>query len=570
MISDTVMSDTVMSEGVMSGTLMSDTVIIDGYVDEPACLGVPPYISPYIRTVAGVLKTAGKNPAYFTIDQLRKDPFTTAKLRNASLVVMVAGTTVPGKYLAGTPAALTEIQQLGASFSGKTTAFLGGPVSFGYSDQGGKKAETVTSAGWTGILEGDPAAALSSWLSGGEAKGMLSYSDYDTFAKAGADIIQQHPFYPNVMLELETAKGCSRSITGGCAFCTEPFYGLPRHRELSGIFSEVEALYRAGARHFRLGRQPDLLTYGVSGAEFPKPDADKLRKLFSGIRNAAPDLKTLHIDNVNPGTIAHHEDAARDALCAVIEGHTAGDTAAFGVESADPAVISANNLKGTADEIFRAVEIVNEVGSVRRNGIPELLPGLNFIAGLAGETPETFTINRAFLQQIADAGLLVRRVNIRQLMPFEGTRAYTDNTIGKHDKEFHAFKNEVREKFDVPMMEKVFPVGTVFDDVLIEVSGAVSFGRQMGTYPVLIGIPEKLPAGAVVRAAVVSYGARSLTALTYPVRINHLPISALKWLPGISAKAAAKVVSKMPFKNADELCRVVPSAKEIAQILDYS
>ena len=195
------MSDTVMSEGVMSGTLMSDTVIIDGYVDEPACLGVPPYISPYIRTVAGVLKTAGKNPAYFTIDQLRKDPFTTAKLRNASLVVMVAGTTVPGKYLAGTPAALTEIQQLGASFSSKTTAFLGGPVSFGYSDQGGKKAETVTSAGWTGILEGDPAAALSSWLSGGEAKGMLSYSDYDTFAKAGADIIQQHPFYPNVMLD---------------------------------------------------------------------------------------------------------------------------------------------------------------------------------------------------------------------------------------------------------------------------------------------------------------------------------------------------------------------------------
>ena len=30
--------------------------IIDGYVDEPACLGVPPYISPYIRTIAGVLK----------------------------------------------------------------------------------------------------------------------------------------------------------------------------------------------------------------------------------------------------------------------------------------------------------------------------------------------------------------------------------------------------------------------------------------------------------------------------------------------------------------------------------
>jgi radical SAM superfamily enzyme with C-terminal helix-hairpin-helix motif len=35
----------------MSGTAF----ILDGYVDEPACLGVPPYISPYIRTVAGAL-----------------------------------------------------------------------------------------------------------------------------------------------------------------------------------------------------------------------------------------------------------------------------------------------------------------------------------------------------------------------------------------------------------------------------------------------------------------------------------------------------------------------------------
>jgi radical SAM superfamily enzyme with C-terminal helix-hairpin-helix motif len=37
----------------------AEAVIIDGYVDEPACLGVPPYISPYIRAIAGVLKEHG-------------------------------------------------------------------------------------------------------------------------------------------------------------------------------------------------------------------------------------------------------------------------------------------------------------------------------------------------------------------------------------------------------------------------------------------------------------------------------------------------------------------------------
>ena len=48
--------------------MTSETVIIDGYVDEPACLGVPPYISPYIRTVAGVLKEHGLSPEYVAID----------------------------------------------------------------------------------------------------------------------------------------------------------------------------------------------------------------------------------------------------------------------------------------------------------------------------------------------------------------------------------------------------------------------------------------------------------------------------------------------------------------------
>ncbi|HJJ36265.1 MAG TPA: radical SAM protein [Methanocorpusculum sp.] len=550
--------------------MISDTIIIDGYVDEPACLGVPPYISPYIRTVAGVLKEFGHTPAYVTIDQLRKDPLRIPELAQASLVVMIAGTTVPGKYLAGTPATLTEIQQLGTVFSSSTAAYLGGPIAFGYSGEGGKKAVMPAAVGWTALLDGDPAAALYSVLSGGEPRGHLSYQEYDRFAACGADIIVQHPFYPYVMLELETAKGCSRSITGGCAFCTEPFYGMPRHRELSGIFAETAALYQAGARHFRLGRQPDLLTYGVSGAEFPKPDPEKLQKLFAGIRTAAPELKTLHIDNVNPGTIAHHEDAAREALQAIVDGHTAGDTAAFGVESVDPAVIKANNLKGSPDDIFRAVEIVNEVGGVRRNGIPELLPGLNFIAGLAGETPETFVLNRAFLQKILDAGLLVRRVNIRQLMPFEGTRAYTDNTLGKHDREFHAFKNDVRETFDTPMLEKVFPLGTVFDDVQVEVSGQISFGRQMGTYPVLVGIPEKIPEGTVLQTSVVAYGQRSMTALPYPIRINHLSIAALKWIPGISAKSATKLVTKMPFRSADEFLKAAPDARALVPYMDFS
>ena len=82
----------------------AEAYILDGYVDEPACLGVPPYLSPYIRTVAGALIGHKYAVRYLTIDQLRKDPQSINTLDRADLVVMIAGVTVPGKYLGGTPA----------------------------------------------------------------------------------------------------------------------------------------------------------------------------------------------------------------------------------------------------------------------------------------------------------------------------------------------------------------------------------------------------------------------------------------------------------------------------------
>ncbi|MDU9375456.1 hypothetical protein McpSp1_00280 [Methanocorpusculaceae archaeon Sp1] len=542
--------------------MTSDAVIIDGYVDEPACLGVPPYISPYIRTIAGVFAERNISADYVTIDQLRKDPLRLAKLSGYRYVVMIAGVTVPGKYLAGTPATLTELQQIGFMLRGRTISLLGGPIGFGYSPEGGAKAVAQAIAGWSAMLSGEPAAALDAYLSGGEPQGLCNYADLDRWAVLGAGIIRKHPFYPYVMCELETAKGCSRAVSGGCSFCTEPFYGLPKQRDAGAVRDEVAALAAAGAQHFRLGRQPDLLAFGASGGgEFPTPNPDALASLFTKIREAAPALKTLHIDNVNPGTIARHEEASREALVAIVAGHTAGDIAAFGMESADPTVVAKNNLKGDADAVFRAIEIVNEVGAVRRAGIPELLPGLNFIAGLAGETPETFALNEAFLKKVFDANLLVRRVNIRQLMPFEGTRAYTDNTLGKHDKLFHRFKDTVRESFDVPMLARVFPVGTILSDVIIEVSGTTSFGRQMGTYPILCGVPLQLPAGTVLDLAVVSYGQRSVTALPVPIEINSLSAAALKWLPGISKKSAAKITAGVPYQDAAAFAAAVQNSE---------
>ncbi len=533
----------------------AEAVILDGYVDEPACLGVPPYISPYIRTVAGVFVEHGYSVRYLTIDQIRTDPAHINTLNAADIVVMIAGATVPGKYLGGTPATLTEIQQVGLALS-HPKKLIGGPIRFGYAPEGGQKAIRQAIGGFDALLPGEPATALDEYLNGSRVEGNLDYARTDPWSVSGSTIIRQHPDYPFVMCELETARGCSHGAAGGCSFCTEPFYGSPKYRSIGSITAEVAALYREGARHFRVGRQPDILAYGAGEGEFPSPRPELVENLFSSIRSAAPELKTLHIDNTNPATIARHEDAAREALRSIVRYHTTGDVAAFGMETADPAVVAANNLKALPDEVFRAIEIVNEVGGVRRDGIPELLPGLNFVCGLEGETSRTYDLNEQFLSRVLESGLAVRRINIRQVMPFPGTPAYLKNTLGKNERRFRAFKEFVREKIDYPMLRRLFPQGTVFRDVRIEASGEISFGRQMGSYPLLIGIPLLLAVKTVLDVAVVDWGMRSVTALPVPIRINELPASALKWLPGISKKAVAGIIAKRPFKTPEEFRRV--------------
>ncbi|MFP3280759.1 MAG: radical SAM protein, partial [Vulcanisaeta sp.] len=54
---------------------MDRVVILDGYTDEPAGLGVPPYLDVYPRYIAGAIWGANKSVdvRYFTIDQVRGD-----------------------------------------------------------------------------------------------------------------------------------------------------------------------------------------------------------------------------------------------------------------------------------------------------------------------------------------------------------------------------------------------------------------------------------------------------------------------------------------------------------------
>ena len=84
-------------------------LVVDGYIDDPAALGVPPYISPMVRSIAGAAIDAGADRVdYLTIDMIRKG----ARIPQDSVSVVLSGNTVPGKYLRSMPMSVRELSEL--------------------------------------------------------------------------------------------------------------------------------------------------------------------------------------------------------------------------------------------------------------------------------------------------------------------------------------------------------------------------------------------------------------------------------------------------------------------------
>lgn len=527
-------------------------LIIDGYVDEPACLGVPPYMAPYPRYIAGALVEKGipqEDIFYRTIDRLR-----VAKEKlNYDITIVVAGTTVPGKYLRATPISRNELKEL-SHLEG--TKILGGPVRLGFGEEGGTSARELAVTGFL-LAKKDIEAfvydvldKLSDTDSAGHR--MRSTQEIARWSETGAFIIKQHPDFPYVMCELETYRGCPRH--SHCSFCTEPFYGKPDFREITDVVKEVAALHQHGARYFRLGRQPDLFMYR---AKNDVPDPSAIEELYRGIRNAAPDLKVLHMDNANPVTLARFPEESRKIAEIIVKYHTSGDVAALGMESADPEVIRTNDLKASPDEVFEAIKLLNDIGAARgESGLPELLPGINFVHGLKGETKKTFDLNFAFMKKVLDSGLLVRRVNIRQVMTFAGTpmQGY-DDLAAKHKEFFLRYKEKMRNEIDMPMLRRVAPAGCVMKDVRTEVFDKITFGRQLGTYPLLAGIPTQVELNRFYDVMITDHGHRSITGIPVPFDINRAQLKLIEQIPGVGRKQAAKIVMGRPYKDKEDAAR---------------
>ncbi len=502
--------------------------ILDGYNDEPAGLGVPPYMDIYPRYVAGAfwLKEKDAIIKYYTIDMVRKnwrEFYQNAE--NSDYTIIIAGVVVPGKYLGGKPITPQEIMDIGLRLKNTKTILVGPAAKFGMEIEGGKRGIPPKKLGehYDAIVKGDPEIFIKDVLEHGferaeEWRLRKNYDEIEKIILRGTKIVSQHPnFGYNLIIEIETYRGCSRWVNGGCSFCIEPLYGKPIQRQVKNIVEEISLLHKIGVRAFRIGRQSDILVYGspqLGIEEFPKPDPDVIKKLFYGARTVAG-KSVIHIDNVNPGTIAFHEEESIRALKAIVQHHSPGDVAAMGIESADPRVIKINNLNTTPHDALKAIEIVNRIGVHRGdNGLPHLLPGINFILGLPGETSETYRENLNFLEKILEKNLVIRRINIRRVLVLPNTRLallWKESILRKHEDKAKHFVWKVRHYYDVIFIKKVAPKNTILKNVYIEYSyNGKSIGRQIGSYPLTIELNDHIEKPCVIDVKVIGHKGRSI------------------------------------------------------------
>ncbi|MFW9992374.1 MAG: radical SAM protein [Candidatus Odinarchaeota archaeon] len=568
-----------MSVDIEKLTRKDDIVILDGYTDEPSILGVPPYIAPLPRYLYGSLQELNVGAKYFTIDQARLYPEVRKTIANAGMLLIIAGALLPGKYIRGLPISYNEI-----IYYARMCPFsiLGGSVAgFGYYNKGDMKGEyyppSYFEPHFSELVTGDLDAVVYDFFKTGDFDNNRhrTSEELSRWSKLGASVVKQHPdtALNYTVADLDLFNGCVRYFTGGCSFCIEPTRGRPVFRPRDDVAAEVKSLCEAGIRNYRLGGASCIFSYRTTelgSTETPVPNVTEIAALLKGIRNACPDLKVLHTDNANPAIIANHPEESREVLKALLTYCTGGNILSFGLESADPRVYCENNLNATAEQCYQAIKLVNEAGSLRsQTGMPYLLPGINILYGLKGETKQTYEENYNFLKRVLDDGLLLRRINLRQVLNFRG------KTTRKQLKRFHGHKQRVLDEIEHPLLERLLPPGTVLHDLFVEIYKMnITYARQAGTYPIMVKIPEKLPLDITYSAVVISHNKKSINALTVPVKINQLSLPALRSITGIGNKRAQKMIQSRPFQSIDGLLSTLDSPLDclnwLAPHLDFS
>jgi len=136
---------------------------------------------------------------------------------------------------------------------------------------------------------------------------------------------------------------------------------------------------------------------------------------------------------------------------------------------------------------------------------------------LKGESKKTHDANMFWLNKILDSGLLLRRINIRQVSIFEGTGLYGsvgNKFLRKNKKYYWKWRNSIRQNIDLPLLKRLVPVGAVLRNVRAEIyDGNTTFCRQIGTYPLIVGVKKRLELSKFYDLKIIGHMLRSVVAV---------------------------------------------------------
>src|ERR1035437_1306779 len=370
---------------------MKYSVILDCYTDEPSGYGVRPYLGTHQIHLSHALEAIGERHYYLTIDDLRvcnEESLTEGGntniatlnttlncsraldiLNGSHTIYIVMGCFVHYSYFSCMPPICEEVARYLKSNKSKKVLFYVMGTLDGISPDYAKSSL----APLIDLVEhGNTYRLVVEKRGSGSGVNLINpnYPLLDRISSIPPPLLAQ--LKDPIIAEIETGTGCN---TPTCRFCIESARS-PKvtYRKPVAIINQVRALYSVGVRHFRLGRQPNFFHYQYQ-------DLKQMQQLLVGIREACPDIRTLHIDNVNIVNVP--TPAGREIARMVAKYCSSGNVAPFGIESFDPVVRKATRIAGTADQVIAAIEIINEFGAGRgSNGIPILLPGVNIIHNL--------------------------------------------------------------------------------------------------------------------------------------------------------------------------------------------
>jgi radical SAM superfamily enzyme with C-terminal helix-hairpin-helix motif len=472
-------------------------VILDCYTVEPSGLGVPPYLSTYVRDAYAALSghLPGADVRYLTIDDLRwclnggtpytEPPMSDALtysatvnrdnaveiLKTAAVVVVVAGDAVPSVHLHARNGSLEEITRALACVRGRRV--LLGPLATYANTQ---------PAIYDGLFDAVHTHTVTSGQLTVDSRRAAPYERLRADRASYVGLVEQFLWRP--IAEIELYRGCTRRRF--CSFCNEPVKApAVDFRTIADVLDEIGRLSQAGVRNFRLGQQTCFFSYQHRNPEM-------IERLLAGVRQVCPDLAVLHIDNADPLAVA--SPAGRRIAELIVAYCTEGNCAPMGIETFDPVVVERNALTCTPEILLRAIEHVNAAGAARGpGGLPRLLPGLNLIYGLPGESHNTHVANLTWLSRIYDSGMLCHRTNIRQARAFPGTPLAAIQQLEPPPsmEHFVSWKADVDHTWDAPMKARVYPQGMHLSGLhSFFVTGRGTWFRRLGSYSIQIVEPE--------------------------------------------------------------------------------